>query len=207
MGFQLTFVDPCLYYRWIDEKYWLMTLVVDDMILATNDTTGRFGRELGKLFEVKNMGDLAWCLGMQISRSSIDKCVFCLQEAYYKKILRDLAKHLEERKPVSMPRDGNKKLSKDQCIIAEPGKAAAFPLASAERCRSSAISGQTNETRHLVCSGCYLEIHERSGTRALESGDVSFLPPDKDDSLQNLTQRTALHPVCLRRCQLGRRQR
>ena len=44
-----------------------MALVVDDMILATNDTTGRFGTELGKLFEVKDMGDLTWCLGMQIS--------------------------------------------------------------------------------------------------------------------------------------------
>ena len=40
IGFRATVVDPCLYYRWIEDKYWLMALVVDDMILATNDTSG-----------------------------------------------------------------------------------------------------------------------------------------------------------------------
>ena len=44
IGFRATIVDPCLYYRWIKEKYWVMALVVDDMILATNDTSGLFGK-------------------------------------------------------------------------------------------------------------------------------------------------------------------
>ena len=72
-----------------------MALVVDDMILATNDTSGLFGKEVGKRFEVKDMGDLAWCLGMQVTRCRKEKYVFCSQEAYCKKILRDFAKHLE----------------------------------------------------------------------------------------------------------------
>jgi hypothetical protein len=108
-----------------------MALVVDDMILATNDTPGLFVKELGKRFEVKHMGDLAWCLGMQVTRCRKEKYIFCSREAYCKKILRDFAKHLEGRKPVSMPGDRNKKLSKDQCILVDPGKATAFPLASA----------------------------------------------------------------------------
>jgi hypothetical protein len=131
IGFRATVVDPCLYYRWIEDRYWLMALVVDDMILATNDTSGLFGKELGKRFEVKDMGDLAWCLGMQITRCRKEKYVFCSQEAYCKKILRDFASHLNGRKPVSTPGDGNKKLSKDQCIMVDPGKATAVPLASA----------------------------------------------------------------------------
>ena len=61
-----TVVDPCLYYRWNGDMYWLMALVMDDMILATNDTTGKFRTELGKRFEVKDMDDLTWRLGMQI---------------------------------------------------------------------------------------------------------------------------------------------
>ena len=68
---------------------------------------------------------------MQISRSRIDKYIFCSQEAYCKKIIWDFAKHLQERKPVSLPGDGNKKLSKDQFIVIYPGKATVFPLASA----------------------------------------------------------------------------
>ena len=44
-----------------------MALVVNDMILATNDTSGLFGKELGKRVEVNDMDDLARCLGMQIS--------------------------------------------------------------------------------------------------------------------------------------------
>ena len=95
IGFKATVVDPCLYYRWIEDKYWLTALVVDDMILATNDTTGRFGTELGKRFEVKDMGDLTWCLGLQISRSRLNGYIFCSQEAYCKKILRDFTKHLK----------------------------------------------------------------------------------------------------------------
>lgn len=59
IGFQPTVVGPCLYYRWVEEKYWLMALVADDMISATNDTLGLFGKELGRHFEVKYMGDLA----------------------------------------------------------------------------------------------------------------------------------------------------
>ena len=77
-----------------------MALIVDNIILATHDTSGLFGKVLGKRFEVKDMGDLAWCLGMQISRSLTDKYVFCPQEASCKNILRDFAKHLEGRKPV-----------------------------------------------------------------------------------------------------------
>jgi hypothetical protein len=131
IGFRATVVDPCLYYRWIGDKYWLMALVVDNMILATNDTSGLLGKELSKRFEVKDMGDRAWCFGMQITRSRKEKYVFCSQEAYCNKILRDFTKHLEGRKPVSMPGDGNKRLSKDQCVLLDPGKATAFPLASA----------------------------------------------------------------------------
>ena len=104
-----------------------MALVVDNMILVTNDTTGHFGPKLGKRFEVRHSGDLTWCLGMQILRSRLDGYVFCSQEAYCKKILRDFVKHLNGRKPVSTPGDGNKKLSKEQCVEVEPGQDTAFP--------------------------------------------------------------------------------
>ena len=76
--------------------YWLMALVVDDMILATNDTTGPFRIELGKRFEVKDMGDLKWCLEIQISRSSLNGYVFCSQEAYCMKILCAFTKYLKK---------------------------------------------------------------------------------------------------------------
>ena len=41
-----------------------------------------------------------------------------------------MVKHLEGRKPVSTPRDRNQRLSKDQCIVVEPGKDTAFPFMS-----------------------------------------------------------------------------
>ena len=108
-----------------------MALVVNGIVLATNDTSGLFGKELGNHFEVKDIGNLAWCLGMQIIRPRIDKYVFCSQEAYCKNILQEFAKHLEIRKTVSTSENWNKKLTKDQCIMVDPGKATAFPLASA----------------------------------------------------------------------------
>ena len=83
---QATIVDPYLYYMWVGEKYWLMALVVNGMILAMNNTSGIFGKELRECFEVKDMGDRVWCLGMQISRCCIKKYIFCSQKAYCKKI-------------------------------------------------------------------------------------------------------------------------
>ena len=79
---QLTIVDPCLYYRWIEDKYWLMALVVDDMILAKNNTIWLFEEELGRRFEVKATGDLAWCLGCESWGLTPKYTFFCLQDAY-----------------------------------------------------------------------------------------------------------------------------
>ena len=63
-------------------EYWLISLVADDMIMATNNTSGLLGEKLEKRLEIKDMGDLAWSLGRQISRCCINRYVFCSKDAY-----------------------------------------------------------------------------------------------------------------------------
>ena len=69
-GFEMNLADDCIYHKFSGSKYIFLILYVDDILLATNDIgllheTKRF---LLKQFEMKDLGDASFVLGIQIYR-------------------------------------------------------------------------------------------------------------------------------------------
>ncbi|RVW93240.1 Retrovirus-related Pol polyprotein from transposon TNT 1-94 [Vitis vinifera] len=69
-GFEANLMDECVYHKFSGSKYIFLVLYVDDILLATNDIsilhdTKRF---LSKHFEMKDLGDASFVLGIQIHR-------------------------------------------------------------------------------------------------------------------------------------------
>jgi len=69
-GFGTYIVEDCVYHAFSGSKYIFLILYVDDIFLATNDKkilheTKRF---LSKKFEMKDLGEASFVLGIQIYR-------------------------------------------------------------------------------------------------------------------------------------------
>ena len=69
-GFEKNLVDDCIYHKFYRSKYIFLVLYVDDILLASSDIglmheTKRF---LAKNFEMKDLGDASFVLGIQIHR-------------------------------------------------------------------------------------------------------------------------------------------
>ncbi|RDX60362.1 hypothetical protein CR513_61497, partial [Mucuna pruriens] len=69
-SFEANVVDDCVYHKFTGSKYIFLVLYVNDILLASNDTnllheTKRF---LTKNFEMKDLGEASFVLGIQILR-------------------------------------------------------------------------------------------------------------------------------------------
>ncbi|KAL3520958.1 hypothetical protein ACH5RR_019107 [Cinchona calisaya] len=88
-GFEMNLVDDCIYHKFSESKYIFLVLYVDDILLASNGIgllheTKRF---LSQNFEMKDLGDASFVLGIQIHRDR-SRCIFRLsQKNYIEKIL------------------------------------------------------------------------------------------------------------------------
>ena len=67
-GFEKNHADECIYHKFSGNKYVFLVLYVDDILLATNylillHDTKKF---LSKKFEMKDLGNASYVLGIQI---------------------------------------------------------------------------------------------------------------------------------------------
>ena len=101
MGFTRSKYDPCLYIFKKSKTYTLLVIVVDDILLATNDVqhAKHFEREMKKVFDLKSMGTPKYMIGMNLSRSK--NKLHISQKEY----IRDLAHRFEvtNDKPTRLP--------------------------------------------------------------------------------------------------------
>ncbi|KAG8475050.1 hypothetical protein CXB51_031854 [Gossypium anomalum] len=89
-GFEINIVDDCVYHKFNGSKYIFLVLYVDDILLATNDIgllheTKRF---LSKHFEMKDLGDASFVLGIQIHRDQSRGILGLSQNNYIDKVLK-----------------------------------------------------------------------------------------------------------------------
>ena len=88
-GFTMIDEDNCVYTKRSKGQFIIMSLYVDDILIAGNDK--QFVMEikawLSSNFEMKDMGEATYILGVKISRDRSRKLLSLSQETYIKKIL------------------------------------------------------------------------------------------------------------------------
>ena len=90
----------------------IIAVYVDDTILASNDTAmlAAEKRELCKRFEMEDLGEINYCLGMQIKRDRNEKVLKISQKAYLENVLKKFG--MQDCKPISTPLESNARFEK-----------------------------------------------------------------------------------------------
>ncbi|XP_020591553.1 putative disease resistance protein RGA3 [Phalaenopsis equestris] len=114
-GFEMNAIDDCVYHKFSGRKHIFLILYVDDILLATNDIsmlheTKRF---LSINFEMKDLGDASFVLGIQIHRDR-SQCILGLsQRSYIDKVLKRFG--MQNCRPIDTPVAKGDKFSLNQC--------------------------------------------------------------------------------------------
>ena len=83
-------MDDCVYHKFNESKHIFLVLYVDDIWLATNDI-GMFHetkRFLVKHFEMKDLDDASFVLGIQIHRDRSQDILGLSQKSYIENVLK-----------------------------------------------------------------------------------------------------------------------
>ena len=88
-GFKENIVDRCVYLKISGSKFMFLVLYVDDLLIASSDLgllreTKDF---LSKNFEMKDMGEASFVIGIEIFRDRLRGLLGLSQKAYINKVL------------------------------------------------------------------------------------------------------------------------
>jgi hypothetical protein len=132
-GFEANPVDDCIYQKFSGSKFAFLVLYVDDILLASNNIgllheTKKF---LTKNFEMKDLGDASFVLGIRILRDRSRGILGLSQRSYSDTVLDRFS--MKDSKPGDTPISKGDKFSLKQCPSTDPEKAEMrkFPYASA----------------------------------------------------------------------------
>ena len=109
IGFKGSSADPCVFIQ-AGKTMNIIAVYVDDLILITENEKEmtKVKEKLSSRFQMKDMGKLHYCLGINISQDEENGSVMINQKQY---ILNMLEKYgMKDAKPVSTPGDPNVKL-------------------------------------------------------------------------------------------------
>nr|KYP38279.1 Retrovirus-related Pol polyprotein from transposon TNT 1-94 [Cajanus cajan] len=114
-GFEANIVDDCVYHKFSRSKYIFLVLYVDYILLASSDIgllheTKRF---LIKNFEMKDLGEVSFVLGIKILRDRSHGIIRLSQENYIDKVLDRFG--MKDSKPGDTPIAKGDKFSLKQC--------------------------------------------------------------------------------------------
>ncbi|CAL9026013.1 unnamed protein product, partial [Prunus brigantina] len=114
-GFKENIVDRCIYLKVSGSKFMFLILYVDDILLASSDLgllheTKKF---LSKNFEMKDMGEASYVIGIEIFRDRSRGIVGLSQKAYIERVLERFG--MENCSPSVAPIQKGDKFSLMQC--------------------------------------------------------------------------------------------
>ena len=112
LGFVQVPADPCLYVLASEGEICLIAVYVDDILLAgsCNKRLTAVKQALAKKFQVKDMGELHYFLGVKVIQDRKNKRVWIGQQSYTENILRQFG--MEDAKTIRTPVDTSTKLVK-----------------------------------------------------------------------------------------------
>jgi len=87
--------DHCVYVKRTTREIMFLTLYVDDILLAGNklEMINATKQWLSSTFEMKDMGEARYVLGMETVRNPPKKILGMCQEAYIKRVLERFRMH------------------------------------------------------------------------------------------------------------------
>ena len=114
-GFIMINEDHCVYIKRSKDKLIIMSLYVDDILIAGNskEYVNELKGWLSSNFEMKNMGEASYILGVKISRDRSKKLLSLSQEPYINKILERF--QMQHSKPINTPVAKSEGLSQKMC--------------------------------------------------------------------------------------------
>ena len=112
LGYVQCVSDECIYVKKGGSKAIIIIAVyVDDLIIASNSVKERvhLQNQLSQQYQMKDMGELHWCLGMRITRDRTARTIKVDQSAYIMKVLKRFT--MEQCKSCDTPAQINVKLT------------------------------------------------------------------------------------------------
>ena len=115
LGYHRLAVDHCVYTRSTTEGTSMIAVHVDDMCVAASSPTemARLKSDLGKCFDLVDLGEVKWLLGIGITRDRKTRTINLSQRVYIEQIAARF--NLQDSHPVHNPCDSDTVLSKDMC--------------------------------------------------------------------------------------------
>ena len=112
LQFKQSTADPCIYVK-VTDIIAVVAVYVDDLIVMTKtaEEMQQIKESLALHFEMKDMSDLHYCLGISIEQERQHKYLWMHQKQYIQNLLKKYG--LSEAKTVSTPADISVKLKKD----------------------------------------------------------------------------------------------
>jgi len=116
--------DPCIYYKRFNKEgkecILIVAVYVDDLLIASNDLEALAleKRKMRERFEMEDLGEVHYCLGMSIKRNRNEGTLTIDQRAYLSAVLKRFA--MTNCKPVATPLESGmkfEKLSDDEEMI------------------------------------------------------------------------------------------
>ena len=107
--------DQCIYLKVSGSSYIFMVLYVDDILLASNnsDLLIETKQMLSSHFDMKDLGEASYVLGIQILRNRAKGELKLSQRTYIDKVLKRF--NMQSCSPGKAPIVKGDKLSRDQC--------------------------------------------------------------------------------------------
>ncbi|KAJ9535420.1 hypothetical protein OSB04_un001466 [Centaurea solstitialis] len=132
-GFTKSEFEPCVYTKFSGSIVTILVLYVDDILLIGNDipTLQSVKSWLNKCFQMKDLGEAAYILGIKIYRNRSRRLIGLSQSTYIDKILKKF--RMDESKKGFIPMQHGIVLSKTQCPVSsqDQDKMKSVPYASA----------------------------------------------------------------------------
>ena len=119
IGFQQCTSEPCVFYRWQDDKLTIVTVYVDDIIMVdVIENMIEIKEKLTSRFKMKDMGSLSYCLGIGVRQS--DGMIQIHQRQYVASMLQRFG--IQDAYPVHTLSDPSVNLVKDDGVSAKADK-------------------------------------------------------------------------------------
>ena len=107
--------DHCVYLKRSNSGFVILSLYVDDILLVENnkEMIDTIKKLLSSNFEMKDMGEASYVLGVKIVRDHVKRLLDLSQETYIKRMLERY--HMQDSKPMDILVDKSLSLSHDMC--------------------------------------------------------------------------------------------